>query len=246
MMAPDLDTKAIIAKVNREDLWREAAKTIGVAANDMPAGTSRGKETFFDGKVFDPADPKAYLAALRSRRWRDAAVAKAGRARSAAAVAAFRRRSAEIVTFRPPVRPALQRAMEIARHVASVVLPPLIVLSLTLFVWQLLCSEPGARLPPPTKVVADAWDFIADPFYDNGGIDKGAFWQISKSLGAWRIGFSLAAVVGIALGVLVGQSTWAMRGLDPIFQVLRTVPPLACSCRCRWRASAMPIPRRCS
>ena len=41
------------------------------------------------------------------------------------------------------------------------------------------------------------------------------------------IGFSLAAVVGIALGVLVGQSTWAMRGLDPIFQVLRTVPPLA-------------------
>ena len=29
------------------------------------------------------------------------------------------------------------------------------------------------------------------------------------------------------MGVLVGQSTWAMRGLDPIFQVLRTVPPLA-------------------
>jgi nitrate/nitrite transport system permease protein len=27
--------------------------------------------------------------------------------------------------------------------------------------------------------------------------------------------------------VLVGQSTWALRGLDPLFQVLRTVPPLA-------------------
>jgi nitrate/nitrite transport system permease protein len=26
---------------------------------------------------------------------------------------------------------------------------------------------------------------------------------------------------------LIGQSTWAMRGLDPLFQVLRTVPPLA-------------------
>jgi nitrate ABC transporter permease subunit len=34
-------------------------------------------------------------------------------------------------------------------------------------------------------------------------------------------------VVGILLGALVGQSVWAMRGLDPIFQVLRTVPPLA-------------------
>ena len=41
------------------------------------------------------------------------------------------------------------------------------------------------------------------------------------------IGFGLAAVVGVPLGALVGQSVWAMRGLDPIFQVLRTVPPLA-------------------
>jgi len=58
----DLDTKALIAKVNREDLWREAAKSLGVAAKDIPTGTSRGKETFFDGKVFDPENPKAYLA----------------------------------------------------------------------------------------------------------------------------------------------------------------------------------------
>ena len=98
--------------------------------------------------------------------------------------------TAEIVPFRPPVRPAIERLAEMARHLAGVVLPPLIVISLTLFVWQLLCSEPGARLPPPTKVVSDAWDFIVDPFYDNGGIDKGAFWQISKSLGRVGIGFS--------------------------------------------------------
>ncbi len=60
----DLDTKALIGKVNREDLWRTAAKSLGVAASDIPAGTSRGKETFFDGKVFDPENPKAYLASL--------------------------------------------------------------------------------------------------------------------------------------------------------------------------------------
>jgi nitrate/nitrite transport system permease protein len=41
------------------------------------------------------------------------------------------------------------------------------------------------------------------------------------------LGYTLAVVAGIALGVLVGQSTMAMRGLDPVFQVLRTVPPLA-------------------
>jgi len=60
----ELDTKALIAKVNREDLWKEAAKTLGVAASDIPVGTSRGKEAFFDGKVFDPENPKAYLDSL--------------------------------------------------------------------------------------------------------------------------------------------------------------------------------------
>ena len=38
---------------------------------------------------------------------------------------------------------------------------------------------------------------------------------------------SVPAFAGIALGTLVGQSVWAMRGLDPIFQILRTISPLA-------------------
>ncbi len=51
--------------MNREDIWREvAAKDLGVSAADIPTSTSRGVEKFFDGKVFDPADPKAYLDSL--------------------------------------------------------------------------------------------------------------------------------------------------------------------------------------
>jgi nitrate/nitrite transport system substrate-binding protein len=65
---PTLDRKALIAKVNREDLWREAAREIGVAAADIPASTSRGPETFFDGKVFDPEAPDTYLASLEIKR----------------------------------------------------------------------------------------------------------------------------------------------------------------------------------
>jgi len=60
------DSKALIAKVNREDLWKEAAKEMGVTT--MPASTSRGKETFFDGKVFDPENPAAYLKSLAIKR----------------------------------------------------------------------------------------------------------------------------------------------------------------------------------
>jgi len=56
------DTRALVEKVNREDIWRDAAKTLGGVA--IPASTSRGKETFFDGKVFDPENPAAYLASL--------------------------------------------------------------------------------------------------------------------------------------------------------------------------------------
>ena len=62
------DTKALIAKVNREDLWREAARELNVPASDMPTSKSRGKETFFDGKIFDPENPHLYLKSLSIKR----------------------------------------------------------------------------------------------------------------------------------------------------------------------------------
>jgi len=150
-----------------------------------------------------------------------------GKATAASVVGAVPAPGARIVTFRPPGRPVAQRLREGGAKVLSLVVPPLIVLGLLLLVWQILCSSPHASLPAPTKVVSDSWDLIVDPFYDNGGIDKGIFWHLAKSLSRVAVGFSLAAVVGVALGVLVGQSRWAMRGLDPLFQVLRTIPPLA-------------------
>lgn len=60
-----LNTTATIAKVNRSDIWRKAAAAIGGSG---PAGDSRGVEKFFDGKVFNPANPKAYLASLAIKR----------------------------------------------------------------------------------------------------------------------------------------------------------------------------------
>jgi len=65
---PGTDTKALVNKVNREDLWRDAAKALSLPASDIPASPSRGKETFFDGKVFDPDNPGAYLKSLSIKR----------------------------------------------------------------------------------------------------------------------------------------------------------------------------------
>jgi nitrate/nitrite transport system substrate-binding protein len=58
------DTAKLVKEVNREGIWRAAAERAGVPNAEVPSGTSRGRETFFDGKVFDPANPAAYLASL--------------------------------------------------------------------------------------------------------------------------------------------------------------------------------------
>jgi nitrate/nitrite transport system substrate-binding protein len=57
---------ALVNKVNRSDIWRTAAKAIGVTP---PGSDSRGPEKFFDGKVFDPANPSAYLNSLAIKKF---------------------------------------------------------------------------------------------------------------------------------------------------------------------------------
>ena len=137
------------------------------------------------------------------------------------------RPTAAVVTLAPPQTPRAEGLMKMARAAAVRIVPPLVVLVLFGVVWELLCRRAGSALPPPSKVFKDTKELIFDPFFDRGGIDKGLFWHLSASLKRVAFGFSLAAVGGVALGTLVGQSVWAMRGLDPIFQVLRTIPPLA-------------------
>lgn len=114
-----------------------------------------------------------------------------------------------------------------SREALAVAVPPLVVLAVLLGIWELASSGPGASLPPPSKVWEDASELITDPFFDRGGLDKGLALHLAASLQRVAVGFALSAVVGILLGFLVGSSRLAMRGLDPIFQVLRTVPPLA-------------------
>ena len=111
--------------------------------------------------------------------------------------------SASIVTMKPKRAARATRYTQMTKDVCARVVPPLIVLALLLVVWELLCRKAGSTLPPPSRVYADTKELIFD------------------------LGYSLAAVAGIGLGVLVGQSARALRGLDPLFQVLRTIPPLA-------------------
>jgi nitrate/nitrite transport system permease protein len=119
------------------------------------------------------------------------------------------------------------RLLSTLGKIAAAVLPPLVMIALLLIVWQVLCMRPGATLPAPTKIWKEAYDLIVDPFFRNGPQDIGLGLRVLTSLQRVAMGYGLAAVIGIALGTLIGQSVWAMRGLDPIFQVLRTISPLA-------------------
>ena len=134
---------------------------------------------------------------------------------------------AAVVKLMPKRLPVAEKYVKAAKEVAARVVPPLIVLALLMLFWELVCRRAGSTLPPPSRVFKETKELIFDPFFDRGGIDKGLFWHLSASLQRVALGYSRAAVAGIALGTLVGQSVWAMRGLDPIFQVLRTIPPLA-------------------
>jgi len=128
-----------------------------------------------------------------------------------------------------PAKPNLvhSRLLPALRDAAAAVLPPLVMIILLLTVWQILCSKPGATLPSPTKIWSEAYDLIVDPFFVAGPQDIGLGWRVLVSLQRVAVGYGFAAVIGIMLGTIIGQSVWAMRGLDPIFQVLRTISPLA-------------------
>ena len=120
---------------------------------------------------------------------------------------------------------------------AAAVLPSILLLVVLLGFWELACSGEEATLPSPSKIWTESYEVIVHPFkgvtFDAGGMhiqeggDVGIAGHVLTSLGRVAYGYGFSAIIGIALGVLIGQSRTAYRALDPFFQVLRTIPPLA-------------------
>lgn len=134
--------------------------------------------------------------------------------------------AAQVLALPVAARPRLRLA-GLGRFLAERVAPPVVVLIVLLLIWQLSFSGGGSGLPAPTDVWDQSRDLILDPFFVYGSQDIGLGWRVLTSLERVAYGFGLAAVVGVLVGAVLGQSALMMRGFDPIFQVLRTVPPLA-------------------
>jgi len=88
-------------------------------------------------------------------------------------------------------------------------------------------GAPKAGVPPPSQVIAKAWEELSNPFYDAGPNDKGIGIQIGYSVYRVLSGYFLAALVAIPLGFLIGMSAVAYKALNPFIQVLRPISPLA-------------------
>lgn len=107
----------------------------------------------------------------------------------------------------------------------------LFVLSLGLF---LLFWEVGARsgffakgMPTASKTLQELWWWTTHPFFDNGPNDLGIGWNLLISLRRVAIGYFLASIVAIPLGILIGISPVAYRAFNPYVQLLKPVSPLA-------------------
>lgn len=134
------------------------------------------------------------------------------------------------------VRAPSKLARKLGTRAANLI-PTLLMVVVFLTVWEIACSGEGASLPSPSRVWSESHEVIIDPLkgvsLDASGLhiedtgDVGIAGHIITSLKRVAIGYGLSAIAGIALGILIGQSLFAYRALDPLFQVLRTVPPLA-------------------
>ena len=107
----------------------------------------------------------------------------------------------------------------------------LFLLSLGLF---LLFWEMGARLkifakgmPTASLTITELWYWLTHPFYNNGPNDLGIGWNLLISLRRVAIGYTLASIIAVPLGVLVGISKIAFKAFNPYFQLLKPVSPLA-------------------
>ena len=88
-------------------------------------------------------------------------------------------------------------------------------------------SGQKSAFPSPMDFGAKLLEQLSDPFYDKGPNDKGIGIQLAWSIGRVALGFSLAAVVAIPLGFLIGMSRLVFDALDPFIQVLKPISPLA-------------------
>jgi NitT/TauT family transport system permease protein len=98
-------------------------------------------------------------------------------------------------------------------------LPALAVFGLLVALWWVVVVATASVIfPTPLQVVTGAWELVED----------GTLWEhIGASLFRVATGFVLAAVLAVPLGLWMGWVKGAYLTLNPLFQMLRPISPIA-------------------
>ncbi len=99
------------------------------------------------------------------------------------------------------------------------IVAPMLVIALLIAVWWLLLSRGESHIfPTPGQVASGAWALAKD----------GTLLQhIEASLFRVEMGFGLALLVAVPLGLWMGWVSGAFYTLNPLFQMLRPISPIA-------------------
>ena len=113
-----------------------------------------------------------------------------------------------------------------ARHPLTAAVATLAALAAVVLAWHLLTVVWGvisaARFPPPLEVSAALRQIVVEG-YSNGRLHE----HVLRSVGLVTMGFVLASSVGVALGLAMGASRTVEALVNPVFLLLRPIPPLA-------------------
>jgi NitT/TauT family transport system permease protein len=108
-----------------------------------------------------------------------------------------------------------------ARRILGQVLPPIVALVTFVVVWQALWAAafwPEFKLPAPSAVGAEIWNRVLD-----GEIFSFLWVSVHRAV----IGFAVAVLVAIPLGLLISNFSLVRRGIGPIVSGLQSLPSVA-------------------
>lgn len=128
-------------------------------------------------------------------------------------------------------RPVAERASAAPPKAASgwprVAALALVVPVSLLFVWWAWVKWSGTMLiPTPAAVAVMMWDFVFGGIYDDA-FSATFLKHLWTSTGRVLLGFGLAAMVGIPMGLMLGRSKLLRMMLDPMLSLLRPIPVTA-------------------
>lgn len=97
--------------------------------------------------------------------------------------------------------------------------PPLaVLLAIVAIWWYVVVATESLIFPTPGQVVTGTMELVED----------GSLWEhIGASLMRVGMGFSLAILVAVPMGLWMGRVDGAFRTLNPVFQILRPISPIA-------------------